>query len=262
MMASKDWQKNFFETSIDDKEKNSKILFVKKKDPENGKFIWKVISVDDLNGGEPKFYDLGPYKFTINALLEFENRYSFTNHSQKLKDIKKNWDDKKRENIIKDICEWGRIKRVEGRGFKSLDIVRAAIIFEKIEEVIQKKEKGSLNLDKELTALKELKLSDVWPGQCDNSKMFYGMGMSLFSKILRIVSPENFMVFDSVYEDKFDKNKYADIETIFMDVWGEIKDDNAVKAKIATFGEFESCIYYMIKFCNFEIGYEGEVRKE
>lgn len=76
-----------------------------------------------------------------------------------------------------------------------------------------------------------------------------GIGLSIYTKLLRVIEPKKFFVVDSVYEEFFGKSvDYLQYHTAFQCVLNELKQDH-VELKGLKIGNFESILYYLIQYC-------------
>lgn len=138
--------------------------------------------------------------------------------------------EKAKNYFIDSVCYWGRVTR-------TLPTIRK--YFENSEnrtqfiETIEKRngtkgEKAYKNIEEDFSSSK-------------------GIGLAIYSKILRIINPSKFFIVDSVYEDFFKKpGDYSKYHEALLNVLEEIKQDND-ELKGLKIGDFESILYILIQ---------------
>lgn len=134
------------------------------------------------------------------------------------------------EYFIDSVCYWGRVTR---------NLPRIRKYFENSENRAQ-----FIETIKKRTGIKG---EDAYKNIEDDFSSSTGIGLSIYSKILRIINPDQFFIVDSVYESFFKKpGDYSKYHEALQNVLEEIKRDND-ELKGLKIGDFESILYILIQ---------------
>lgn len=139
------------------------------------------------------------------------------------------------KDCLQKIARWGRIERIRG-GFSNV----SKIDLESIADLIEQKEK-----------------KDNWKSELDKVlKRSNNLGMAITTKVLRIASPENFIVFDSVFYQNFkptEKEKFsvnAEGYANFLEAVEKYKEDIGEVSKDGekiSLGDLEFALYQLVQ---------------
>lgn len=131
--------------------------------------------------------------------------------------------------FIEKVCRWGKIDRC----------------IPSIKNTLDNSDQPKKAEDFVATLRNRLSSTDL-NIECDYSK-FDGIGKAVYSKTLRLINPDKFLVFDSIYAGFFKVTSYKTLHNAFSKVWEDLRKEDELR--FLSLGDFEFLIFKIIQFC-------------